>query len=63
MKTAEIDKDFDCVQMARSIKNEIDEDIRSMSASQILDYLRDSSSHPIWKSSSETTLNTLTKNV
>ncbi|MCL2282399.1 MAG: hypothetical protein FWC26_03685 [Fibromonadales bacterium] len=47
-----MNKEFDCVQMARSIKSEIDREIRSMSASQILDYLRDSSSHPIWKSSS-----------
>jgi|GEM_PF-3568696 len=48
-----MNKEFDCVQMARSIKNEIDKEIRSMSTSQILDYLRDSSSFPRWNCSSE----------
>jgi len=48
-----MNKEFDCVQMARNIKNEIDNEIRSMSTLQILDYLRDSSSFPRWNASSE----------
>ncbi len=33
-------KNFDCVQMMRDIRNQIDTDISNMSAQQILDYIR-----------------------